>query len=71
MFMLMLAQDTLIAPNQNSEYELSLFSAIVVYVIHSLSCHVASRDFKDQVIAGQETKAKSSHFPVDLDENLQ
>ena len=70
--MLMLAQDTQVAPNQNSEYELPcLFSAIIVCVVDSVSGHIFSRDFKNQVIPGQETKAKSSHSPVDLEENLQ
>ena len=31
--------------------------------------HVFSQDFEDQVIPGQETKAESSHSPMDSNEN--
>jgi hypothetical protein len=34
-----------------------------------ISHHVLSQDFQNQAIPAQETKAKSSHSPVDSDEN--
>ncbi|KAI5216374.1 Rab3 Gtpase-Activating Protein Non-Catalytic Subunit [Manis pentadactyla] len=53
----------------NSEIPVSANTAIVVSAVDSLPRHVFSQDFQDQAIPGQETKAESSHSPVDSDEN--
>ena len=47
-----------------------LFSAILCAVEFSPH-HVFSRDFQDQAIPGQETKAESSHSSVDSNGNWQ